>query len=157
MKAKEQSIIDHLKKVKDEKQLTFQEIANITEANGEAVSLSCIKKVFSPNDPHVHDYRRTIRPIARAILGEVDDEVTGSYQAINEYKEFIIEQQELQIKLLLEQKEASSKKHKDREAFFIDQLAFYKEQIMFKDSQIKRLNEAIDRKDRMIRERLIEE
>ena len=39
----------------------------------------------------------------------------------------------------------------------MEQLNFYKEQIQFKDSQIKRLNEAIDRKDAMIRQKLIEE
>ena len=167
MKAKEKSIIEHLKRVKDEKHLTFEEIVNITEEHGERVSLSTVKNVFSENDKHVHDYRNTIKPIARAILGDLNDDqypIAGSYAAISEYKEFVIEkleeqldQYKQQIQVLLQQKESSSRKHKEREAFFLEEIDFYKKQIEWKDSQIKQSREDINRKDAMIRKLLLED
>lgn len=157
---KSKNIIEHLKKVKDEKGITFQEISDKTAENHEYVSVSTIKNVFSDNDKHVHDYNKTIKPIARVLIGDIDDDtypIAGSYAAISEYKDVIIEKLEEQIKILLAQKEASSKKHKEREQLLIEQLDFYKEQIKFKDSQIKRYEENIDRKDKAIKEWLIKE
>ena len=162
MRVKEQSknIIEHLKKVKDEKGLTFQEISDLTAENHEYVSVSTIKNVFSSSNKHTPDYNKTIKPIAKVLIGDIDDNqypIASSYAAINEYKDLIIEKLNEQIATLLSQKEASSKKHKEHESLLINQLDFYKEQIKFKDSEIKRLTENIDRKDAMIRKFVLKE
>lgn len=162
MKAKEKSkiIIEKLKKVKEEKGITYQEISDMTAENNEYVSVSTIKNIFSEKDKHDHDYAKTIMPVARALIGNLENEnniEAESYAAINDYKNVVIEKLEQRIIELKAQKESSSKKHKDRELFLMEQLDFYKEQIQFKDSQIKRLTANIDRKDAMIKKLLIKE
>lgn len=156
------SIIEHLKRVKENKGLTYKEISDMTAQNGEYVSESTIKKLFSPNDKHTHDYNHTIKPVARVLIGNIDDDalpIAGSYAAINEYKDVVIgrlekdvAQLKQQCELLVEQKDRASKKYRDREALLLEQIDFYKDQIKFKDSQIKRYEENIDRKDKMIKE-----
>lgn len=167
MKVKEKSknIIEQLKKVRVEKGITYQQIADQTENNGEAVSLSTIKQVFSDKDIHTHDYDRIIKPIARVVLGvdgEHNDEV-NSYLAISEYKDVIIEKIEGQIAILIQQKEELAKQAEDLKKSkeeagkrYKERESFYKEQIAFKDSQIKDLREDIRRKDAFIREILME-
>lgn len=162
MRVKEQSknIIEHLKRVKDEKKLTFQEISDMTAENHEYVSVSTIKNVFSDNNKHDPDYNKTIKPIARVLIGNIDDDqypIASSYAAISEYKDLIIEKLNEQIATLIAQKESSSKKHKEHETLLVSQLDFYKEQIKFKDSEIKRLTANIDRKDAMIRKFVLKE
>lgn len=160
MKVKEKSknIIEQLKKVRVEKGITYQQIADETEKNNESVSLSTIKLVFSDKDTHTHDYEKIIKPIARVVLGVNKEHGTevDSYLAISEYKDVIIEKLEEQIKKLLQQKESSSRKHKEREEMLLQQIDFYKEQIHIKDNQIKRYEENIDRKDAMIRKIILE-
>ena len=162
MKAKEKSknIVEHLKRVKEEKGITFQEISDLTAENHEYVSVSTIKNVFSDKNKHAPDYNKTIKPIARALIGDIDDDsypIAGSYAAINEYKDVIIESLNIEIANLKNQKESASKKYKDREQFLMEQLDFYKEQIKFKDTEIKRLSANIDRKDAMIKKLLVKE
>jgi hypothetical protein len=160
LRVKEQSknIIEHLKKVKEDKGLTFQEISDMTAENNEYVSVSTIKNVFSEKNKHIPDYNKTIKPIARVLIGDIDDDqypIASSYAAISEYKDLIIEKLNEQIATLIAQKESSSKKHKEHETLLIEQIDFYKEQIKFKDSEIKRLTANIDRKDAMLKEFLI--
>lgn len=158
VKEKSQNIIEHLKRVKSEKKLTFQEISDMTAENHEYVSVSTIKNVFSDNNKHTPDYNKTIKPIARVLIGNIDDNqypIASSYAAISEYKDLIIEKLNEQIATLIAQKESSSKKHKEHEELLVEQLDFYKEQIKFKDSEIKRLSQNIDRKDAMIRKMIL--
>lgn len=160
VKEKSKNIIEHLKKVKEEKGITFQEISDMTADNHEYVSVSTIKNVFSDKNKHAPDYNKTIKPIARVLIGNIDDNVypiAGSYAAINEYKDVIIEQLNAEIANLKAQKESTSDKHRERERFLMDQIDFYKDQIKFKDSEIKRLSANIDRKDAMIKKLLIKE
>ena len=149
---KKLELIDELKALREEKGITYQEIADRTVANGTPVSLSTIKHVFNDRYNHDHDYNNVLRPIADVLSPPTDDDqlATKILQTRLELKEEII----LQLQKRLERKE---QKHKDREDFLMEQLRFYKEQIEFKDSQIKRLNLAIDRKDEMIRRHLIED
>lgn len=46
LNAKKVEFIDELKELRKEKGISYQQIADETEANGEAVSLSTIKHVF---------------------------------------------------------------------------------------------------------------
>ena len=154
------NIIEHLKRVKEEQGVSFKEISDRTMENGEYVSESTIKKVFSPTTHHAHSYEKTIKPIARALIGDLDDAkypIAGSYAAINEYKDVIIDQLRRQLDQAKSRQEASSHKHHEHEAILLAQLDFYKEQIKFKDEEIKRLVSNIDRKDATIRQLVIKD
>jgi transcriptional regulator with XRE-family HTH domain len=150
--AKKLELIEELKQLRTQKGITYQEIADRTEANGEAVSLSTIKMVFSNKYQHDHDYNKVLKPIANVLATPRDEKDLEAriLQTRLELKDEIILQLQNRV-------DAKEKKHKDREEFLMEQLNFCKDQIQFKDSQIKRLNEAIDRKDEMIRKRLIED
>lgn len=147
---KKLELINELKALKEQKGLTYQQIADITEENGEAVSVSSIKKLFSDRYDHDPDYEHTLRPIAEALSPPVegDNLEESTFRTRLQIKEEIIGQ----LKERLDNKE---EKWRMREEFLMDELAFYREQIKWKDEQIKRLNEAIDRKDGMLRELLV--
>ena len=149
---KKRELIEELKTLRIEKNITYQQIVNKTIENGTPVSLSTVKHVFSDKYNHDHDYENVLKPIAEVLSPPSDDDQLEIkiLQTRLELKEEIISQ-------LRERIDRKESKHKKREEFLMDQLQFYREQIQFKDSQIKRLNEAIDRKDAMIREKLIEE
>lgn len=150
--AKKIELINELKALRAEKGITYQEIADRTEENGEAVSLSTIKMVFSERFQHDHDYNKVLRPIANVLSPASDDDGLNVriLQTRLELKDEIISQLQERIK----RKEA---RHLEKEELYKENLSFYREQIQFKDSQIKRLNEAIDRKDAMIRKYLIDD
>lgn len=151
---KKEELIEELKALRIKKGITYQEIADKTEENGEAVSLSTIKLVFSDKHNHDHDYNKIIRPIANVLTPSSDqDELEIKVlQTRLELKEEMLLQS-------LQQLETKEQKHKDREQFYMDLIDFLQdqirskdEQIKFKDEQIKHHNETIDRKDRLIRE-----
>lgn len=148
----QQQLIQELRQLKEEKGYTFQDIVDMTEANGEGVSLSTVKKVFSDKCVHNHDYEHTLRPIAEALSPESEDETLNEaiFRTRLQIKEEIIKQ----LKDRLNTKE---EKWKDREEFLKEQLAFYRQQIGFKDEQIRLLNERIDRKDEVLRKVLVED
>lgn len=144
--------IAELKELREARGITYQQIADATEANGEAVSLSTIKHVFSDKYSHDHSWESVLRPIANVLMPptEDDDLETRALQTRLELNKEIIKQ--LQDRL-----EAKEQKHKDREAFLMEQIDFYKAQIAFKDGEIKRFQENIDRKDAMLRKYLNED
>ena len=164
--ARKLELIKELKALKEQKNITLQEIADRTEANNEKVSLSTIKKVFSDNYNHDHDYEHVLRPIANALAPASEDDTLELkiLQTRLALKEEIINQYQDRLA-------AKEKKHKDRETYYIDQINFFKEETKDRDEHIKNrdehiknldkviryLTEAIDRKDRFIRERLLEE
>lgn len=154
LKAKKQELIDELKALRIEKGMTYQDIADKTEENGEAVSLSTVKLVFSDKRNHDHDYKSTILPIANVLMPPSDDDTLEikTLQTRLEYKDEIIKQYKDRL-------DAKEQKHKDREQFYMDLIDFLKEQIeskdaqiKFKDEQIQHHNAAMDRKDATIRE-----
>lgn len=152
LNAKKLELIEEMKALRLEKGITYQQIADETEKNGEGVSLSTIKHVFSDRLNHDHDWRNVLRPIANVLMPPSDEDnlEIKTLQTRLELKDEIIKQ--LQSRL-----ESKEKKHKDREEFLREQISFYKEQIHFKDDQIKRFHENIDRKDAMIRKLLVDE
>ena len=159
LNAKKVEFIDELKELRKEKGVTYQQIADETEKNGEAVSLSTIKHVFSDKYNHDHDWKSVLRPIANVLMppSEDDDLETRALQTRLELNKEIIKQ-------LQERLATKEQKHKDREAFLLEQISFYKDQIVFyqdqmkvKDAEIKRFQENIDRKDSMLRKFLSEE
>lgn len=155
--ARKLELINELKLLRKQKNITYQEIVDKTEENGETVSLSTVKKVFSDKYEHDHDYNNVLLPIMNVLAPlEEDDLESHILRTRLELKNEMIRQ----LKAELEKQRVN---FDNREVFMLEQLRdlkeqieFDKEQIQFKDSQIRRLNEAIDRKDKMIRERLIE-
>ena len=152
LNAKKVEFIDELKELRKEKGITYQQIADETEKNGEAVSLSTIKHVFSDKYVHDHDWKAVLRPIANVLMPptENDDLETRALQTRLELNKEIIKQ-------LQERLDIKEQKHKDRESFLMEQISFYKDQIKFKDEEIKRFQENIDRKDAMLRNLLSED
>lgn len=151
LRTKKKELIEELKHLRLERGYTYQEIADKTEENGEAVSLSTIKLVFSDKDTHDHDYRKVLKPIANVLLPFDDDNTESqTVQTIIDYKNEIIRQ----LQERLDRKEA---RYKAQIESLEEDIKFYKDQIKFKDSQIKRLNEAIDRKDAIIRKELLDD
>lgn len=69
-----QDLLEKLHAAKEAKYLSYQEIVDRTEENGEAVSLSTVKRVFQKGaDLTGFRYNQTIRPIVRVVLG-LDEE-----------------------------------------------------------------------------------
>ena len=152
-------VIEDLKIARKEKGISYQEIANRTEANGEPVSLSTIKLVFSEKTKHNHNYENIILPIANALSPSDENDIDVKLlQARLDLKDEMIKEKS---KIIEEQKERISYKdhnHKERERFLIEQIEFYKEQIKakdeqirFRDKQIRRYEENIDRKDKELK------
>lgn len=152
LNAKKLEFIEELKALRTEKGITYQQIADETEKNGETVSLSTIKHVFSDKYNHDHGWETVLRPIANVLMppSEDDDLETRALQTRLELNKEIIKQ-------LQERLNAKEQKHKDRESFLMEQISFYKDQIKFKDDEIKRFQENIDRKDAMLRKFLAED
>ena len=67
---KVQDLLAKIKTAKEANGLSYQAIVDITEKNGEAVSLSTVKRVLQDGaDIENFRYQQTILPIARAVLG----------------------------------------------------------------------------------------
>lgn len=140
-------LITELKQLKELKKMTLQQIADKTRENGEEVSLSTIKNVFSEEKNYRHDYTNTLLPIFNALSDKdnQDDPVIQILQTRLEIKNENIRQLE-------ERLETKERKHKDREQFYMQQIEFLQAQIQFKDEQIRHHNEAMDRKDATLKE-----
>lgn len=149
---KKLELIEELKALREEKGITYQEIADRTAEIGCPVSLSTIKHVFSDHYNHNHDYNNVLRPIADVLSPPADDDQLEIkiLQTRLELKDEIIRQ--LQNRLNMKEQ-----KHKDRENLLLEQIEFYKEQIIFKDSEIKRYCTNIDRKDSILRKLMFED
>lgn len=82
-----QELLEKLRIARETKGLSYQDIVDITEENGEAVSLSTVKRIFQKgSDLNDFRYRSTVRPIIRAVLGldeetEAPAEIPSAQQA----------------------------------------------------------------------------
>jgi hypothetical protein len=64
--------VKRLKEIRKRCGMTYQDIVDATEAAGQAVSMSTVKRVFGPeSDKYEYRYETTIQPIA-AVLLEAD-------------------------------------------------------------------------------------
>ena len=141
--AKKEELIEELKALRKAKDMTYQQIADKTVENGEAVSLSTIKLVFSETRKHDHDYNNILKPISNVLMSSPEDNTleNKTLQTQLELTYEIISQ--LQARL-------DEKDHKNNELKFL----FKKQQseIDFKNEEIKHHIDVIDRKDAAIRE-----
>lgn len=76
--SEKQELLAKLREARENNGLSYQNIVDITEANGEAVSMSTVKRVFA-KDSDIDDFRfqQTIRPIVRAVLGADEPDSTA--------------------------------------------------------------------------------
>lgn len=135
-------IISRLKEVRKEKDLSFGDIMELMQKNGDYLSKSTISRVFKDDSEGLSfRYEETIRPIAKALLDmetiEEDDSADiQAMKALLQYKLTVIEQLEEENKRLKVEKEAADKN-----------ISYLKEQISRKDQRIDVLLEAILQKD----------
>ena len=148
-------IIVKLKEVRKEKDLSFGDILNLMEANGDYLSKSTLSRVFAEGseDSTSFKYEETIRPIAKALLDietieETDNMDVQAMKSLLKYKIQVIEDQEKQIdnlkaELNTEKLKYHEKLDKEREKYQ-KSLDFCRKQIDFKDERIDHLLATID-------------
>ena len=89
-------IIIKLKKVRDEKSLSYNDIINLMEKNNDFVSKSTIQRVFADGSEEMSfRYEETIKPIANALLdiSNIEDDDSMDIQAMKsllKYKDKLI-------------------------------------------------------------------
>lgn len=140
-------IIIRLKEVRKEKDLSYGDILDLMEKNGDFVSKSTLSKLFaegSEEHPEKFRYENTLRPIANAILDmetieETDEMDVQALKAILKYK--IARIKELETALDHEKIKSHDKLEKERQQFQ-KSLTFCREQISLKDKRIDQLMDA---------------
>lgn len=140
-------IIIRLKEVRKEKDLSYGDILDLMEKNGDFVSKSTLSKLFaegSEEHPEKFRYENTLRPIANAILDmenieETDDMDIQALKAILKYK--IERIKDLEATLDHEKIKSHEKLDKERDRFQRS-LDFLKDQVTLKDKRIDQLLDA---------------
>lgn len=157
-------IIIQLKKVREEKGFSYNDILDLMEENGDYLSKSTLSRVFADGSEEVSfRYEETIRPIANALLDieniEDDDNMdVRAMKSLLKYKIERIEELERQVdQLELSLAEEKVKYHermdKERERFNRS-IDFLKNQIDLKDKRMDQLLEAVFAKDTQHKELL---
>lgn len=104
-------IIEKLKAVKEERGYSLQDIADMTEEAGCAVSLTTIKRVFSNNaKEQTFRYSKTIKPIADVLL---DLDVAPG----NDVKTDVLELLSRQIAAMDEERKKREQEYASREEY----------------------------------------
>lgn len=157
-------IIIKLKEVREEKGLSYSDILNLMEQNGNYLSKSTLSKVFGDGSEELSfNYEDTIRPIANVLLDietiEADDNLdTQAMKLILTYKIDRIKELESQIQslessLANEKVKYHEKLDKEREQHQ-KSIEFLKNQIDLKDKRMDQLLEAVFTKDSQHKEML---
>ena len=151
-------IIIRLKEVREEKGLSYSDILDLMEKNGDYLAKSTLSRVFSEGSEDLSfRYDETLRPIAKALLDietiEDDDSIdTQAMKTMLKYKIQRIEELERQIELLRTQLDKEKLKYhekldKEREQFQRS-IDFLKEQVSYKDQRMDLLLSAVQDKDK---------
>ena len=157
-------IIIKLKEVRAEKGLSFGDILNLMEENGDYLSKSTISRVFADgSEEQSFKYEETIRPIAKALLDietieENDNMDVRAMKSLLKYKIERIEELEQDIEHLKNQldkeKLHSHEKLEEERERWNKSIDFLKEQISYKDKRMDILLEAAKVKDARVDELL---
>jgi len=142
-------IILKLKDVRQEKGLSFNDILNLMEKNGDYLSKSTLSRVFADgSEDSSFKYEETIRPIAKALLDienieDTDNMDVAAMKSLLKYKIQVIEDLEkqlLELKAALNEEKLKYHDKLDKErANFQKSLDFCREQINLKDKRIDQL------------------
>lgn len=157
-------IIIKLKEVREEKNLSYTDILNLMEKNGDFVSKSTLSRVFAEGSEELSfKYEETIRPIANALLDietieETDNMDVQAMKSLLKYKIQRIEELEKQVKNLevaldKEKIKYHEKLDAEREQYF-RRIDFLKDQVALKDKRMDLLLEAVFQKDKQQKELL---
>ena len=157
-------IIIKLKEVREEKGLSYNDILDLMEKNGDFLSKSTISRIFAEGSEELSfRYEETIRPIANALLDietiEDDDNMdTKAMKSILKYKIQRIEDLESQIEHLQSVLDRQKVEHYERleeeRTRSERSIDFLKEQVAYKDKRMDLLLEAVQVKDRLHQEML---
>ena len=146
-------LIIKLKEVREEKGLSYGDILDLMEKNGDYLAKSTISRVFADGSEEMSfRYEETIRPIANALLDieriEDDDDMDiKAMKSLLKYKIQRIEELEKQLEHLQtaldkEKLRSHEKLEKERDRFNRS-IDFLKTQIDLKDKRMDMLLEAI--------------
>ena len=157
-------IIIKLKEVREEKNLSYNDILEMMEKNNDFVSKSTISRVFADGSEEMSfRYEETIRPIANALLDietiEDDDNMdTKAMKTILKYKIQRIEDLEQQVEhlqsVLNKQKLELYERLDEERARSERSIDFLKEQVAYKDKRMDLLLDAVQVKDKLHQEML---
>jgi transcriptional regulator with XRE-family HTH domain len=150
-------IIVKLKEVREQKGLSYSDILDLMEKNGDYLAKSTLSRVFADGSEELSfKYEETIRPIANALLDieniEDDDDMDKkAMKALLKYKSDRIEELERQIEQLQIAHDAETiklheKMDKERESW-ARSIDFLKNQIDLKDQRMDLLLKAVQDKD----------
>lgn len=154
-------VILKLKEVREEKGLSYNDILDLMEKNGEYLSKSTLSRVFAEGSEEIKfRYEDTIRPIANALLDiETIEETDGmdirAMKSLLKYKIERIEELERQVEHL----EAALNKEKLKYHEKLDKereqsrrsIEFLKEQISLKDKRMDQLLDAVFSKNEALK------
>ena len=157
-------IIVKLKAVREEKGLSYSDILDLMEKNGDYLAKSTLSRVFAEgSEEQSFKYEETIRPIANALLDietieDTDDLDTQAMKILLTYKIDRIKElestvQSLEASLANEKVKYHEKLDKEREQY-ARTIEFLKEQISLKDKRMDQLLDAIFEKDNQHKELL---
>lgn len=161
---KTKDLIIKLKEVREEKNLSYNDIMELMENNGDYLAKSTLSRVFGEGSEDLSfRYEETIRPIAKALLDienieDTDDMDVKAMKSLLKYKIQVIEDLERKIRELetdidKQKIKANEKLEKERERFN-KSIEFLKEQVAYKDKRMDLLLEAVSEKDKLHREML---
>lgn len=150
-------VILKLKEVREEKGLSFNDILNLMEKNGDYLSKSTISRVFADgSEESSFRYEETIRPIANALLDieEIEDDDNTDVRAMKSLLKYKIERieelerkiEQLETSLAKEKVKYHEKLDKERDQFQRS-IDFLKNQIDLKDKRMDQLLDAVFKKD----------
>lgn len=157
-------IIIKLKEVREEKGLSYTDIMDLMEKNGDFLAKSTISRVFSEGSEELSfRYEETIRPLAKALLDieTIEDDDSMDIQAMKsllKYKIQRIEELEAQIREL--KSTMNNEKLKYHEKMDAERttwgrsIEFLKNQIDLKDKRMDQLLDAVFKKDVLYNELL---
>ena len=151
-------LITRLKEVREEKQLSYGDIMELMEKNGDFIAKSTLSRVFAEGSEELSfKFEETLKPIANAILDidTIEDTDNMDVQAMKyllKVKEQIIEERDKQISTLESELDKEKLKHhdkldKEREQYS-KRIEFLMKQIELKDNRIDQLLEAVFVKDK---------
>ena len=135
-------VILKLKAVRLEKQLSFGDILDLMEKNGDYLSKSTLSRVFADgSEEQSFRYEETIRPIAKALLDieTIEDDDTTDIKAMKSLLKLKIARIEELEGLLEKEKIKYHEKLAKETKHFQDSLAFMSNQISLKDKRIDAL------------------
>ena len=153
-------LIIQLKKVRQEKHLSFNDILDLMEENGDYLSKSTLSRVFAEGSEDVSfRYDETIRPIANALLDinnlEADHDVNipALVEVVQQNERFIKELQRQITEMELksdEERLADFEKMENERQSWSRSIEFLKDQISKKDARIDILLSSVEKKDEII-------